>query len=89
MTVSEIIIPAVFAIVIIIVIVIVIVFNREIEPGDEPGKAEKRKRVFKILAQQKSFFVRTPTLSLKAEWLAAIQEAAKCVFCGNFNFIMI
>lgn len=50
---------------------------RPLEEGEKPGKPEKRKRVFKILAKQKSFFVRAPTLELKDQWMQAIQEAAR------------
>jgi len=50
---------------------------RPLGEGEQPGKKEKRNRVFKILAKQKSFFVRAPTVELKDHWMKAIQEAAR------------
>mmetsp|Transcript_26350 Transcript_26350/g.43976 ORF Transcript_26350/g.43976 Transcript_26350/m.43976 type:complete len:152 (-) Transcript_26350:409-864(-) len=44
---------------------------------DTPGRAEKRNRTFKVLAKEKSFFLRAPTVESKEAWLEAITIAAR------------
>jgi hypothetical protein len=56
------------------------VHPRPLSDEDHPGKADKRVRTFKILAKQKSFFLRAATVPLKDQWLQAIQDCARYVW---------
>lgn len=61
---------------------------RDLSEQDQPGKAEKRKRAFKVMSRQKSFFVRAATLELKDKWLTALKDAARCVLCHTAAHVM-
>lgn len=50
---------------------------RPLSDEDHPGKADKRVRTFKILAKQKSFYLRAASVPLKEQWLQAIQDCAR------------